>query len=176
LGYLFEKRLARFADPDLLQTAPLYIAGFLIAGAMLLSLAERVGRRLHRLERRTPVDAFVIGLFQALSLLPGFSRSGSSIAGGLFVGLTRADAARFSFLMSAPLIGGAVVWKVRELLHTGIAWGEWLTLLCGVLAAAVSGYACIAFLLAFLRRHSTGLFIYYRYVLGSFIIIAYYVL
>jgi undecaprenyl-diphosphatase len=174
LGYLLESKLEEFALPTIYTNAPLYVAGFLFAGAVLLLWADRIGPKLRKLEDQTFLDAFVVGLFQGLSLLPGFSRSGSSIAGGLVVGLTREAAARFSFLMSAPLIAGAVGKKIITMSEAGLPPGGISALVIGGAAAAVSGYICIAFLLNYLRRHRVDLFVWYRIVLAGGIVAAFF--
>jgi undecaprenyl-diphosphatase len=134
----------------------------LVIGAAILWLAERratLGRDLQQL--RLP-DAVVIGAAQALALLPGISRSGITIAAGLFLGLDRAAAARFSFLMGTPIIAGAGLWKLRALAGGDAGAFEPAALLAGMLAAALAGLLAIRFLLDYLRRHTTGIFIAYR--------------
>lgn len=175
LGYLFEGELEKFALPSTYTNAPLYVAGFLFVGAILLLGADRASRKLRQLEDQTYPQAFVVGLFQALSLLPGFSRSGSSIAGGLVVGLTREAAARFSFLMSTPLIAGAVSKKIVTMSNSGLPPGGISALAIGGAAAAFSGYVCIAFLLSYLRRHSVDVFVWYRIVLAGGIVAAFFI-
>jgi undecaprenyl-diphosphatase len=112
-----------------------------------------------------------IGCFQALALIPGASRSGTTILGGLWLGLRRADAARFSFLLGVPAILGAGLLELPVVLaavRAGALTGTALAL--GLLAALVSGYASIAFLLRYLERHSTLLFVAYRLVLGALVL------
>src|SRR4029077_11303816 len=122
------------------------------------------GRRRALEDLRVP-DAVGIGAAQALALFPGISRSGITISGGLFAGLTREAAARFSFLMATPIIAGAGIWRGRELGGGGIAGADVLPLAAGFATALLAGLVAIAFLLAFLRRRSTALFILYRYAL-----------
>ena len=169
----FDKHFKQFSDPHAMHSAPFYIAIFVAAGALLLWAAERVGKRRYDLKHLGPFDAVVIGLCQALALFPGFSRSGSSIAGGLFMGLTREDAARFSFLMSAPLIAAACAKSLLDLHKSGIPHSELVGIICGIVAAAVSGYLCIGVLLSYLRRNSSMLFVYYRYALAAAIVAIY---
>jgi undecaprenyl-diphosphatase len=109
-----------------------------------------------------PMDALAIGLAQALALFPGISRSGITISAGLFLGLKREAAARFSFLMATPIIGGAGLWKLRELVSGGAGAFDVTVLVAGLIAAAVSGLMAIWFLLAYLRRASTDVFGVYR--------------
>ena len=109
----------------------------------------------------------MIGLGQALALFPGTSRSGITIAAGLLLGLQREAAARFSFLMAVPVIAGAGLWKARTLVGSGLEGAAVEQLVVGVVVSAVAGFIAIAFLLAFLRRNSTAVFIAYRVVLAA---------
>jgi undecaprenyl-diphosphatase len=144
------------------------VAVFLVVGAGVLWLAERQGRRERGLLQMRLRDAIIIGAAQALALFPGVSRSGITIAAGLFLGLQRAAAARFAFLMAVPVIAGAGLWKARELIGVpaGVA-DEPAVLLSGMVAAAISGVLAIGLLLRLLRGHSTGLFIAYRLVFAA---------
>ncbi|HET7678144.1 MAG TPA: undecaprenyl-diphosphatase UppP [Candidatus Limnocylindrales bacterium] len=138
------------------------VALLLVTGAALLWLAERRGSRTRQLDRLTLRDAVVIGAAQALALFPGMSRSGTTIAAGLFLGLERAAAARFSFLMGVPIIAGAGLWKARLFLTGEAGTFEPVVLLVGMIASAVAGLAAVSALLAYLRLHSTSIFIAYR--------------
>jgi undecaprenyl-diphosphatase len=144
-----------------------WIGLFLIAGASLLWLAERHGRQARDLAGMRLTDAVVIGLAQALALFPGVSRSGITIAAGLGLGLERAAAARFSFLMAIPIIAGAGMWKARTLAGAGLSGANAGELVVGVAFSAVFGFVAVAFLLSFLRRNSTLIFIAYRAVLAA---------
>jgi len=146
------------------------IATALIVLALLLLLAERVSRRDRSLGQLTFWRIQIIGLCQALALVPGCSRSGSTIMGGLFVGLERAEAARFSFLLGLPAIGGAGLLKLLELLAAEPGADDLLNLALGIAAAAVSGYASIGLLLRFLQRHGTYAFSCYRIGLGAILL------
>ncbi len=108
-----------------------------------------------------------MGVGQALALIPGGSRSGSTIAVGLGLGLTRASAARFSFLLSTPIIVGALAKEALDVAGQGIGAGEAPVFAVGIAAAAISGYACIRFLLAYLRRRSLMPFVIYRLIAGA---------
>ena len=149
-----------FRDPGRIA----FIAGLLAVGALLLGVGEIVGRRNRRMSDLGVRDAIGIGVAQALALFPGISRSGITIAAGLYLGLEREAAARFSFLMATPIIAGAGIWKGREIVGGGLAGADIAPLIVGFVTAAVAGFAAIAFLLSFLRRRSTGLFIGYRLV------------
>ena len=146
------------------------IAWSLIVLALLLLLAERIGKRNRPMDGLRILDTQLIGLAQALALIPGASRSGTTITAGLLLNLQREDAARFSFLPSIPAItlsGLYQLWQLRDALL-----GEFgVALLVSVVVSGVVGYLSIEFLLRYLRSHSTGLFIGYRIVLGILILI-----
>jgi len=161
-----------FFDTFFRERTLLFIAALLAIGATLLLLAERMRSRRRTMSDLEPVDAAVIGGAQALALFPGISRSGITIAAGLFLGLEREAAARFSFLMATPIVGGAGIWKARELLGGGLVAADVLPLVVGFAAAALAGLAAIAFLLAYLRRRSTALFIGYRYIVAILLVVA----
>ena len=148
------------------------VAVMFVAGAAVLWLAEQWGSRSRSMEQLSSRAAFGIGLAQAVALVPGVSRSGVSIAGGLFAGLTRESAARFSFLMSGPIIAGAVLFESRKLLsaETGLS-GHPEVLVAGVLAAFLAGIAAIHLLLGYVRRHSLNVFIAYRLLAAAAIAI-----
>jgi undecaprenyl-diphosphatase len=144
-----------------------WIGVFVLIGAALLWLAERWGRRIRDLSGMTVSDAALIGIAQALALFPGISRSGITIATGLFLGLEREAAARFAFLMAVPVIAGAGVWKARSIIGTGLQGAQVDQLVVGVVTSAVFGFIAIWFLLGFLRRNSTLIFIAYRVLLAA---------
>ncbi len=112
-----------------------------------------------------------IGAAQALALFPGTSRSGVTIAAGLFRGLTRESAARFAFLMGIPVIGGATLWKMRSLISEPPAGDQLAALIVGMVSAAVFGLLAISFLLRYLRTHDLGIFIAYRLVFAAVVAI-----
>jgi len=165
-GVLFRKHIEHHW-----RTFPV-MAWALILLAVVLAGAEWVeGRRKQRGQTLRDLgelgwrDALVVGGFQALALVPGASRSGSTITGGLFLGMKRDTAARFSFLMSLPAVFAAGLFELRKL-HLD-SRGELLNVLIAGVTAFVVGYAAVAFLLGFLRRHTTWVFIIYRIVLGA---------
>ncbi len=149
------------------------IGSSLIGLALLLEVAERVARFARPMERVTIKDALLIGLAQAVALIPGASRSGVTITAGLFTGLTREAAARFSFLLSIPAIAAS---GLLELVHAlnFITPADGLALFVATLVAGVSGYWAIAFLIRYLRTRSTRIFIIYRLLLGGGILLAIY--
>ncbi len=131
-------------------------------------LAERIGKHAIDLKNITLRTALGIGVAQALALVPGVSRSGSTITTGLFFGLKREAAARFSFLLSTPIVLGAGLKKLYDMLQgtEGIPADQTGGFVIGFLAAAVSGFMCIFFLMRYLQRRSTAPFIWYRFMVG----------
>lgn len=169
-GYALESKLElAFADPR-------WAAGFLILTAIVLLTGERLLSGRKDLATITWVDALVVGIFQMFALLPGLSRSGSTITAGLARGLNRPSAARFSFLLSIPVILGAGMLKLVEMLGAAELEETWLPLLAIFVVAAVTGYACIHFLLQWLRQRSLKPFAAYCAIFGSFYLLAYYLL
>ena len=147
------------------------IAGALILVALLMLWGERVGRQTKTLTAIGLVDSLVVGCAQAAALVPGVSRSGSTITGGLFRNFTRPAAVRFSFLLSTPLIAGAVVVKAHELMKSGLPENMRAQFLVGVIVSALVGYAAISWLLRYLQSSSLKLFIWYRLALGVLVIV-----
>ena len=142
-----------------------------IVMAILLGLAEVVGSRKRDFSKLGLGDGIGVGLAQALAIIPGVSRSGSTLTAGLFMGLKRETAARFSFLLGMPaiLLAGLVSLTdvVGETSEVAL-----LPLLAGLLAAVVSSYAAIAWLIEFLKKHSTWVFVWYRLAFGAVLLIA----
>jgi undecaprenyl-diphosphatase len=145
------------------------IATMMLVVALLLLVAEKVGTRRRGMEDLGLKDAAAVGFAQVLSLIPGASRSGSTIMGGLFAGETRETAARFSFLLSVPAITASGLLELREAVHR-LPAGSAVPLAVATVVSGLVGYASIWFLLRFLREHSTGVFIGYRLVVGALII------
>jgi undecaprenyl-diphosphatase len=146
---------------------PTLAAFFLLMTALLLIWGERMYTGEKILDQMTWMDAIAIGLFQMLALFPGISRSGSTITGGLWRGLDRETAARYSFLLGVPAILGAGLLSIFDLQQSGSLISEWQVLLAAFLSAAVVGYACIYFLLAWLRSHSLYIFAAYCAIVGG---------
>ncbi len=144
----------------------LYLIGtVLIVAGLILAGAERVGRRVRGIEDVGRADAIWIGIAQALALVPGTSRSGATITAGLFLGMEREAAARFSFLLSIPAIVLSGLFGLSELINgDGVSF---VALTIATVAAFFVGYASIAFLLRYLTSHSTLIFVAYRVVLGA---------
>jgi undecaprenyl-diphosphatase len=150
------------------------IATMMVVVALLLLVAERVGSKRRGMEDLSLKDALAVGFAQVLALVPGASRSGSTIMGGLFAGERRETAARFSFLLSIPAIAASGLLELKEALHK-LPEGSGAQLVVATLVSCVVGYASIWFLLRFLRTHSTGVFIAYRLVVGALILALLYV-
>ena len=146
-----------------------FIASMLIGIGLLLALAEGVGMQRKTMKHLGISDALVVGFAQVLALMPGASRSGSTIMGGLFSGQTRETAARFSFLLSIPAITASGLLELREAWHI-LPEESFKPLLVSTLVSGIVGYLAIWFLIAFLRRRSTAIFIIYRIILGSAIL------
>lgn len=145
------------------------IAVGLIAFSVILFVAERMARLGRSMDEITWRDALVMGVAQVLALLPGPSRSGTTITAGLFLGLRRDVAARFSFLLSIPAVFGSGLLELRHVQFSqfGTTGLEPVTLAVATFMAGISGYAAIAFLLRYLGTHTTMVFILYRIVLGA---------
>lgn len=142
----------------------------MIAVAVLLMVAELVGSRRKEITEFGLLDSIIVGFAQVLSLVPGASRSGSTIMGGLFAGQKREAAARFSFLLSIPAIAASGLLQLKEA-WTLLPPESVFPLIVGTIVSGVVGYLSIWFLLAFLRKNSTAIFIIYRIVVGGVILI-----
>jgi len=144
------------------------IAVTLVVFGLVLGAAEHFGRQHRPLERLTVRDGVVMGFAQALALVPGVSRSGGTISAGLFLGLTRPAAVRFSFLLAIPAVVGAGIFQIPDVFAT-LGPGRQPTVTQMVVATLIAftvGYAAIAWLLRFVERHSVFVFVWYRVVLG----------
>jgi undecaprenyl-diphosphatase len=147
-------------------TKSLYVIGIsMIVWAVLLWLAEQVGNRRREMEQLRARDAAFIGLIQAFALIPGSSRSGTTITAALVAGLTRETAARFSFLLSIPAIAGSGLLELKTALEI-LSGTSMLNLAVATVVAGVVGYLSIAFLISYLRRNSTNVFVIYRLIAG----------
>ncbi len=150
---------------------PLIIVVTLSSFGVVLLLADWLGKKFKNLDRISKLDALLIGVGQALAIIPGVSRSGATIAAGLFLGFKRADAARFSFLMSAPIIFGAGLVKLKD--FNSVAGGP--EIIVGFLSAAVFGFLSIKYLLRYLSKHDFKVFVWYRLLLAGLILAIYFV-
>jgi undecaprenyl-diphosphatase len=149
------------------RTNPTLICALLIGFALLLAFADTMGAKRWKLDRMTLTAALLVGLAQCLALLPGVSRSGITITAALLLGYNRESAARFSFLLSLPIVAGAGILKVGHLLKHGIPAGELQPMVIGVAASAIFGYLSVAFLLKMVQRHSLYPFVWYRLLAGA---------
>lgn len=168
LGFLFES----YIEEVFRSTNSVIL--FLLVGSLLMFLAEKYYKKVWHTERKlnisqvTPKDSLVIGCFQSLALFPGVSRSGATISGGIFKGLTRELSARFSFLLSIPIVLGAGLYKIiksyQDLSFDGVLLG-------GFLSSFLVGMLAINFLLRFLKKNTLNVFILYRVVLGILLLL-----
>jgi undecaprenyl-diphosphatase len=149
---------------------PWMIALQLIFFGALLLYADRLPQR-KALEGATVKDGLYIGLAQVLALAPGTSRSGITITAGRWLGLDRDGAARFSFLLLIPAVAGATVFKAASAIHEGLPSGVAGPMIVGTIAAAISGYLAIAFLLRLVRTSSYAPFVYYRFAVGAIVLL-----
>jgi undecaprenyl-diphosphatase len=165
-GLLFQKQA------ETAWRSPYVIATAMIAVGLVLWWAEFAGRKQKDIGHVTAADALTIGAAQALAVVPGTSRSGITIAAGLFRNLDRRAAARFSFLLSTPAIAAAAAKDLWDLMrHRGGIPDEMRTaFLVGIAVSAITGFLAIGFFLDFLRRQSLAVFIYYRIVFGIIVI------
>jgi len=166
VGLLFKKQIEGTFTKNLWV-----IATMMIVVAILLALAELVGKRKRGMNELGIGDALAVGSAQVLALIPGSSRSGSTIMAGLFAGETRETAARFSFLLSIPAIGASGLLELKQAI-TKLPHGSYGSLAVATVVSGIVGYASIWFLLRFLRTHSTGVFIAYRVIVGGLILLA----
>lgn len=175
-GVLFQGKIERLFHLNPIEPSSMIAMAAIIAvwGA-LMWLADRLSARTKNLGAMRGRDACFIGIAQALAIFPGVSRSGSTITAGLALGFERESAAKFSFLLSAPIIAGAGLKSVHDLLksvHAGIITHSELVIFpVGFLVAAISGFLCIKFLMDFLKRHSTRAFAWYRWALAALVLV-----
>ena len=164
-GLAFKKQIEGAFTKNLMV-----IATMMIVVAILLAIAEVVGKRQRRMQELSVKDALAVGVAQCLALIPGSSRSGSTIMAGLLVGETRETAARFSFLLSIPAIAASGLLELKEAIDK-LPPGSFVNLAVGTIVSGIVGYLSIWFLLRFLRTHTTGVFIGYRLIVGGAILV-----
>jgi undecaprenyl-diphosphatase len=145
------------------------ISASLILLALILAAAERISAFRRDVSSITLRDCLIVGFAQALALIPGSSRSGTTITAGLFLGFTREAAARFSFLLSIPAVVASGLFELYEVRHS-VSSAVALELSVATIVSAITGYAAIAFLLKYLRTHTTYVFVWYRILLGAIIL------
>lgn len=161
IGGLFLEDLVESAFHSVQVTAV-----FLLVTALLLSVSERLSNQTDKMENLSAIDAFIIGCFQILAIFPGLSRSGSTIAGGILRNLKREEAAKFSFLMSIPVMLGAGVMSINDLLEVPNLAEFLPVLLVGFITSGVVGFISIHWLLKFLNKNKLGLFSVYCVVVS----------
>ena len=160
-----------FFDTFFREHSAAFLVVLMLAGAAILWLADRIGTQSRQLAGLGVRDAVVIGAAQALALFHGISRSGITISSGLYLGLTREAAARFSFLMAVPIIAGAGIWKGRELLSGGLAGSDVGPLVVGFTTSLIAGVIAIVWMLGYLRRHSYDVFVGYRVIAAAVVVV-----
>lgn len=153
--------------------SPLLVAFVLVAGSCFFIYAEFVYQNTPRTNVMTLSKGFKIGLFQVLALIPGMSRSGATIAGGMLLGLSRSEAARFAFLLALPVITGAGLKKLLDLIVSDAAI-PWVPVAAGSVVAFATGLLAIHFLLSFVRNHTLWPFIWYRIILAGFVVFVFF--
>ena len=141
---------------------PLIVAGTLSVGAILLFYSDKIGVKKSDLKDLSLRMGIIIGLFQMLAIVPGVSRSGITITAALLLGMKRTDAARFSFLLSTPIILGAGIKEFPSLLNSGLN----INIFIGVLVSAATGYLAIKYMLKYLENRGYNIFVGYRLVLA----------
>ncbi len=163
-GLLIKKLIPDFDNSPIRSLEAIAIASIVMS--LLLGLAEQLGKRQRDFENLKMRDGVLMGLTQALSLIPGVSRSGCTLTGGLFMGLQREAAARFSFLLGIPAITLAGLVELKDFLGVGLSSAAIVPLVAGVISATIFSYMAIAGLLRFLKTQSTWVFIWYRLAFG----------
>ena len=164
VGYLLEK----YNVLDVAFRNPLLVAGALVVGSVIMLLAERLYKNRNNLNLK---NSFTIGLFQMLALVPGMSRSGMTISGGLFSGLNRETATRFSFIVALPVLLGSGLKKLLDLKEVGYIGQHSLELILGAGTSFFVGLLAIRFLVQFLKKSKMNVFAYYRIALAIVIIL-----
>jgi len=168
LGLLMKVFIKDLDNSPLRSLTTIAIASIVMA--LLLALAEKVGNHRRPFEKLRWQDGLLMGLAQTLALIPGVSRSGSTLTAGLFINLERAAAARFSFLLGIPAITLAGLVELKGVLDTDLSSSSILPLIVGVLSSAIFSYLAIAWLIKFLQKRSTWIFVWYRLAFGILIL------
>lgn len=161
IGLLFEDFFA-----TVVRSPWVVIVNLVLVGVLFI-VSERVGRKTREASKLTFLEALGIGLAQTFALVPGISRSGATITLGLFLGLRRDQAARFSFLMSVPITTAAAALSLKDMTGRGMDGQDMLLFFAGAVTSAVVGYMAIRFLLNYLAGHSLHIFAYYRFALAA---------
>lgn len=163
------KLLDKYVDEHL--RSPWVIAGSLVIVAVVMYLAEKRSIKVTGVDALSVTDAVIIGVSQAIAIIPGVSRSGITISSGLILGMKPEEAARFSFLMSTPIVAGAAVLHGIHILHGKAEAIDPKIFIAGVAASFVAGLLAITWFLKFLKRFSLTFFCYYRVVLAFVVVL-----
>jgi undecaprenyl-diphosphatase len=163
-GMLFDSKA------ETMFRSPLLIALTLSVIGLILYLVDKYATHRREIGKLTKLDALLIGLSQAVAIIPGVSRSGATMTTGLLLGLSREQAARFSFLLSTPIIFGAAIVKVPKLFETGFN----MAMIFGILASAITGYFAIKYMLRFIQKVGYGPFLWYRLALAAVVVGVYF--
>jgi undecaprenyl-diphosphatase len=167
VGILLDQPLEKYSTPAEFHAAPLLVGTCLALFGVLLWAIDRYVAKQEPIGSMTWWKAFGIGCAQAVALIPGVSRSGSTMTAGRAMGLSREAAARYSFLAALPIIGGAAVWGLRDVPISTLLSVDWVL---GFAAAALSSYLFMRVMLAFVRKHTFSVFMWYRIVAGLFFV------
>jgi undecaprenyl-diphosphatase len=151
--------------------SPVIIGAALIVIGLFMGAGDWLGKRERDLAHVGFLDSFLVGVAQALAVIPGVSRSGVTMTAGLFRRMKRETAARFSFLLSTPIIAGAALKKGLEIRHAGLSHDMRLPFLLGAIVSAVVGYLVIAVLIRYLERRTFKVFVVYRVMLGVIVLV-----
>lgn len=168
----FGKTMEKTID-DLFRHSPALIAALLMGFGLLLAFADSIGSKRFKIDRIDLQAALIIGIAQCLALFPGVSRSGITITAALLIGFNRESAARFSFLLSLPIVAGAACLKTAHLFKSGIPSGEGTILFTGIATSALFGYLSVALLLKLVQRNTLYPFVWYRVAAGIFFLVWY---
>lgn len=167
-GAIFGILLGSYAES--VFRSPLLVALALVILGVILWYADHHDRGARKTEQISRLDALQIGFAQAVAIIPGVSRSGATMTAGLFLGIERSDAAKFSFMMSAPIIAGAALVKMKDLAPNMLVSVNFWVAMVGAL---VSSLLAIGFLLRFVRKHHFDIFVYYRFALAAIVLLVY---
>ncbi|MBF0567607.1 MAG: undecaprenyl-diphosphate phosphatase [Nitrospirae bacterium] len=167
-GAVVGKLLDKYVDEHL--RSPWVIAASLVVVGVVMYFAEKRSIKITGVDDISVLDAVIVGVSQAIAIIPGVSRSGITISGGLFLGMRREEAARFSFLMSTPIVAGAAVLHGIHILHGKAEAIDPTIFIAGVAASFVAGLLAITWFMKFMKRFSLTFFVYYRFALAAIII------
>lgn len=165
---LIVKKLLESNDSPVRSLLSIGIASIVMG--LLLVVAEKFGSHKKTLQNMGAQDGLFVGLGQALALIPGCSRSGSTLTVALLLGLNRADAARFSFLLGVPAVVLSGLVELKEVVQTGFGESDMISLAVGLVASTVFSYLSIVWMIGYLQKHSTWIFVIYRVLFGAFLV------